>query len=39
LAGLDVVGTVPIIDPYVFGQSWLGDVPPPDRPLLLFDGG
>jgi hypothetical protein len=24
---------------YVFDPSWLGDVPPPQRPLLLFDGG
>jgi predicted DCC family thiol-disulfide oxidoreductase YuxK len=23
----------------VFDRSWLGDVPPPRRPLLLFDGG
>jgi hypothetical protein len=24
---------------FVFDPSWLGDVPPPRRPLLLFDGG
>ena len=23
----------------MFGPSWLGDVPPPRRPLLMFDGG
>jgi len=27
------------MDRYVFDPSWLGDVPPPRRPLLLFDGG
>ncbi len=24
---------------YVFDPAWLGDVPPPERPLLMFDGG
>jgi predicted DCC family thiol-disulfide oxidoreductase YuxK len=24
---------------FVFDPSWLGDVPPPARPLLMFDGG
>jgi predicted DCC family thiol-disulfide oxidoreductase YuxK len=24
---------------FVFDPSWLGDVPPPRRPLVLFDGG
>lgn len=24
---------------FEIGPSWLGDVPPPRRPLLLFDGG
>ena len=24
---------------FVFEASWLGDVPPPARPLLMFDGG
>jgi hypothetical protein len=27
------------MDRFVFDSSWLGDVPPPRRPLLLFDGG
>src|SRR5262249_51275957 len=27
------------MDRFVFDPSWLGDVPPPRRPLLLFDGG
>jgi len=27
------------MDRYVFDPSWLGEVPPPRRPLLLFDGG
>jgi len=27
------------MDRFVFDRSWLGDVPPPRRPLLLFDGG
>jgi predicted DCC family thiol-disulfide oxidoreductase YuxK len=27
------------MDRFVFDASWLGDVPPPRRPLLLFDGG
>jgi predicted DCC family thiol-disulfide oxidoreductase YuxK len=27
------------VDRFVFDPSWLGDVPPPRRPLLLFDGG
>jgi predicted DCC family thiol-disulfide oxidoreductase YuxK len=26
-------------DRYIFEPSWLGDVPRPHRPLLLFDGG
>ncbi len=30
---------VPPMDRFVFDASWLGDVPPPRRPLLLFDGG
>jgi hypothetical protein len=29
----------PRMDRYVFDPSWLGEVPPPRRPLLLFDGG
>ena len=24
---------------FVFDPAWLGNVPPPRRPLLLFDGG
>jgi hypothetical protein len=28
-----------LMDRFVFDPSWLGDVPPPRRPLLLFDGG
>jgi predicted DCC family thiol-disulfide oxidoreductase YuxK len=27
------------VDRHVIDASWLGDVPPPQRPLLLFDGG
>jgi len=27
------------MDCFVFERSWLGNVPPPRRPLLLFDGG
>ena len=27
------------VDRFVFDRTWLGDVPPPRRPLLLFDGG
>jgi predicted DCC family thiol-disulfide oxidoreductase YuxK len=27
------------VDRYVINPSWLGDVSPPHRPLLLFDGG
>jgi predicted DCC family thiol-disulfide oxidoreductase YuxK len=27
------------MDRFVFERSWLGDVPPPRRPLLMFDGG
>ena len=27
------------MDRYVIDPSWLGDVPAPQRPLLLFDGG
>jgi predicted DCC family thiol-disulfide oxidoreductase YuxK len=27
------------VDRYVIHPSWLGAVPPPQRPLLLFDGG
>jgi len=27
------------MDRFVFERSWLGNVPPPRRPLLLFDGG
>jgi hypothetical protein len=27
------------MDRFVFERSWLGKVPPPRRPLLLFDGG
>jgi hypothetical protein len=27
------------MDPFVFDPSWLGDAPPPRRPLLMFDGG
>ena len=26
-------------DRFVFDAAWLGHVPPPERPLLLFDGG
>jgi hypothetical protein len=35
----EVVGTVAGMARFVFDPSWLGDVPPPRRPLLLFDGG
>ena len=28
----------PASDRLVFDPSWLGDVPPPARPLLMFDG-
>ena len=27
------------MDRFVFDSSWLGNVPPPGRPLLMFDGG
>jgi predicted DCC family thiol-disulfide oxidoreductase YuxK len=33
------VGSVGLVDRYVIDGSWLGDVSPPKRPLLLFDGG
>jgi hypothetical protein len=32
-------GYSPRMGRYVFDPSWLEDVPPPRRPLLLFDGG
>jgi len=27
------------MDRHLFDPSWLGDVPPPRRPLMMFDGG
>jgi predicted DCC family thiol-disulfide oxidoreductase YuxK len=27
------------VDRYVIDRSWLGNISPPERPLLLFDGG
>jgi predicted DCC family thiol-disulfide oxidoreductase YuxK len=27
------------MEPFVFDATWLGDVPPPRRTLLMFDGG
>jgi hypothetical protein len=30
---------VELVQRHVFDPSWLGDVPPPSRPLMLFDGG